>query len=73
MRIKLKPKTQIAVGSSIMTKFNLEEWTVSGFLDWPELSSLIFNALFNQIQEVHLIRKLEDALNCYGHDFYGES
>ena len=55
------------VGYSIKTKFCLEELAVSGCLGWPEFSSSIFNALFNQIQEVHLIRKVGDALKCYGH------
>jgi len=33
----------------IKTKFGLGE----GCLGWPEFSSSIFNALFNQIQEFH--------------------
>ena len=41
------------VGYSIKTKYCLEELAVSGCLGWPEFSSSIFNALFNQIQEVH--------------------
>ena len=38
---------------SIKTKFCLGEWAGVGCLGWPEFSSSIFNALFNQIQEVH--------------------
>ena len=48
----------------------LEELAVSGCLGWPEFSSSIFNALFNQIQEVHSKRKSGNALKCYGHDLH---
>ena len=41
------------VGYSIQTKFCVEKLAISGCLGWPEFSSSIFNALFNQIQEVH--------------------
>ena len=40
------------VGYSIKTKFCLDKLAASGCLGWPEFSSSIFNALFNQIQEV---------------------
>ena len=48
-----KVKPSFTEGYSIKTKFCLEEWAGVGCLGWPEFSSSIFNALFNQIQEVH--------------------
>ena len=45
--------SKATVGYSIKTKYCLEELAVSGCLGWPEFSSSIFNALFNEIQEVH--------------------
>ena len=51
--IQFKHLATITLVYSIKTKFSLGEWAGVGCLGLPEFSSSIFNALFNQIQEVH--------------------
>ena len=47
---------------SIKTKYYLGELAGAGCLGWPEFSSSNLNALFNQIQGVHQIRKVGDTM-----------
>ena len=51
--LRIRHGPNYPLGYSIKATFCMEESAVSGCHGWPEFSSSIFNALFNQIQEVH--------------------